>query len=206
MRRQIRGYFAVIVIVAIGVLVTILGQRGGMHTLTVEQQQAVDSLYRIHSRRIVEGDESQSRARIVKMLSINLNEASKQELMAVYGIGDVFSSRILEYRDALGGYYGVEQLREVRGISEEVYEKIFRNFFVPDNSYNKIYVNFATPSELCSHPYITQSMARRIDKARQRGGYFTSTEQLTEQDILLPSEAQRVARYLYFGEKNKSKE
>ncbi len=160
-----------------------------------------DSQYQL--QRVVEIPEppptiNSARARNVKMLNLELNSASKEELIAVNGIGNVLSSRIVEYRDALGGFHSIEQLQEVSGIDQSVYTKIFGNFYIKDGPFSKISINFATQNELESHPYITKSMAKRIETARKRGGYFTNYQEIIDRDILLPEEAQRVAPYLLF--------
>lgn len=55
---------------------------------------------------------------------INLNTATFDELMSIDGIGEVRASAILEYRDYLGGYTSVEQIMEIKGISENIYAEI----------------------------------------------------------------------------------
>ncbi|MBB6172836.1 competence protein ComEA [Nocardiopsis mwathae] len=49
---------------------------------------------------------------------IDLNSATAQDLQALPGIGPVLADRIVEFRDANGGFGSVEQLQEVSGIGE----------------------------------------------------------------------------------------
>lgn len=55
---------------------------------------------------------------------INLNTATMDELMAIDGIGEKRAALILAYRDTLGGYTSVEQIKNISGIGDTVYEKI----------------------------------------------------------------------------------
>ncbi len=55
---------------------------------------------------------------------INLNNCTVDELMAVEGIGETKASDIIEYRSYLGGYTSVEQIKNISGIGDGVYEKI----------------------------------------------------------------------------------
>lgn len=53
-----------------------------------------------------------------KIEKINLNTATVEELMTIKGIGEVYARRIIEFRDAIGGFTYLEQLMEVQGIGE----------------------------------------------------------------------------------------
>ncbi len=194
MRERVRGMATFIVIFALCVLLAVLFRHSDKSSISDGFTSRVDGLYRVEP---IENKVTKVREYSIK--HIDLNRATRAELVSVYGIGEVLSGRIMEYREALGGYYSVEQLHEVRGIDKGCYDKIFRNFFVKDSAYSKIYVNFATLNELIRHPYISQTMARRIVAARKRGGYFTTTKELIDNDILLPSEALRVAPYCCFS-------
>lgn len=55
---------------------------------------------------------------------VNLNTATMDELMAIDGIGEKRATLILAYRDTLGGYTSVEQIKNISGIGDTVYEKI----------------------------------------------------------------------------------
>ncbi len=55
---------------------------------------------------------------------INLNSCTADELMTVSGIGESKAQLIIEYRDYLGGYTSVEQIKNIKGIGDTVYKKI----------------------------------------------------------------------------------
>ena len=50
---------------------------------------------------------------------LNLNTATKEELMLISGIGEVTATKIIEYRDAIGGFTSLEQLMDIDGIGEK---------------------------------------------------------------------------------------
>lgn len=55
---------------------------------------------------------------------IDLNDASKQELMALPGIGPKRAQMILKLRDSLGPFERLDQLLEIKGISKGVLDQI----------------------------------------------------------------------------------
>lgn len=55
---------------------------------------------------------------------LNLNTCTKEELMEIDGIGEVRADAIIAYREKLGGYSSVEQLKDISGIGDKTFEKI----------------------------------------------------------------------------------
>ena len=55
---------------------------------------------------------------------VNLNTASAEELMTLTGIGESKAEAILSYREEHGGFEKPEELMEIPGIKEGVFEKI----------------------------------------------------------------------------------
>ena len=55
---------------------------------------------------------------------INLNTATQEELMSLDGIGEVLAGRIIAYREQNGGFAAIEELKNVYGIGEKIFEKI----------------------------------------------------------------------------------
>ncbi len=57
---------------------------------------------------------------------IPLNRATAEDLDRLPGIGPGLAQRIMEYRQALGKFSSLDQLKEVNGIKEKTFEKIKR--------------------------------------------------------------------------------
>ena len=53
-----------------------------------------------------------------------LNTATREELLALPGVGEKTAERILAYRDTYGKFVTVEQLLDVEGIGEGLLEKL----------------------------------------------------------------------------------
>lgn len=64
-------------------------------------------------------DESGTTTAATTILLINLNTATKEELMRIDGIGEQTALKIIAYRDEIGGFTGLEQLMDIDGIGEK---------------------------------------------------------------------------------------
>lgn len=55
---------------------------------------------------------------------ININKASKEELMTLPGVGESRADSIIKYREQQGAFQSIEEIMQVSGIKEGLFEKI----------------------------------------------------------------------------------
>lgn len=55
---------------------------------------------------------------------VNLNSATKEELMTLPGVGESRAESIIQYREENGSFQAIEEIMQVSGIKEGLYEKI----------------------------------------------------------------------------------
>lgn len=55
---------------------------------------------------------------------INLNAATKEELMTLPGVGEAKADSIIQYRNENGGFKSIEEIMNISGIKEGLFEKI----------------------------------------------------------------------------------
>ena len=129
---------------------------------------------------------------------IELNGADSATLRSIYGIGEKSVVEIIKYRQKLGGFVRVEQLSEVKSVTESNFEKILQQIYCDSCNISKIDINFARPQRLAAHPYISDASLRKLLKTRQLKGGWSRIEEMIDDKIFTRDEAERLRPYLRF--------
>ncbi|TBX65988.1 helix-hairpin-helix domain-containing protein [Flavobacterium silvisoli] len=133
-----------------------------------------------------------------KTIVLDINKATKEELMKLYGIGDKISDRILEQREKLGSFVSMEQLQDVWGLSPEVLEQLNRRFAVQSTpQLKKININTASVKELSQSPFFRYALAKELVIYRTMHGSIT-VEDLPKIKGFPVDQIQIIALYLEF--------
>jgi len=127
---------------------------------------------------------------------LELNNTDSVQLLEIPGIGPVFASRIIRYRNLLGGFYAVGQLKEIYGMREENYTAVAQYFTADPMSLKTFNINFATIQELGRHPYIGFRTARKIGNLRDKKGKFSSPDDLSS--VVASDSLKRLIPYMKF--------
>ena len=114
-------------------------------------------------------------------LILDLNSATETDLQKINGIGPFFAKGIVEYRDRMGGYINIVQLKEIYGMTDEIYSSIYGHFTINTDNTKKININTAEYFDLVTHPYISKENAKNILNYRNFVGKIKTTEELLKQ-------------------------
>jgi competence ComEA-like helix-hairpin-helix protein len=134
-----------------------------------------------------------------KMIVIDINIATSEELVKVYGVGEVIAQRIVSYKESLGGFVAMEQLNEVWGLSPEVLANLNKQFKVKSmTGIKKVDVNNASIKELAQFPYFKYTVAKQIVIYRSMNGTINSVDDLIKIKNFPVDKAKIIGLYLDF--------
>jgi DNA uptake protein ComE-like DNA-binding protein len=135
----------------------------------------------------------------VKSAVMDLNLATQEDLIKIYGVGDALSLRILKQKEILGGFVSMEQLKEVWGLSPEVINELnvhFKIFEIP--KLKKIAINKVSLKELSQFPYFKYALAKQVITYRSMNGDFKNIEDLAKINGFPVEKAKIISLYLEF--------
>lgn len=131
-----------------------------------------------------------------KIWVVEINSADTSALIALPGIGSKLAFRITNFRDKLGGFHSVDQVKETYGLADSTFQKIKSYLNINAAGVRKFNINTASKDELKLHPYIKWNLANAIVEYRNQHGAFKSLAEL--KNIVLVDDAtfEKISPYL----------
>jgi len=136
-------------------------------------------------------------AKIHKKEKINLNTADTSQLKNLNGIGSKLALRIVKYRDHLGGFYDINQLKEIYGLPDSTFTKILPDITL-DGEIKKIEVNKVDFTRIY-HPYINKKHASIIQNFIKQHQPITGINDLKKIEVIEHSFWDKIEPYLVFS-------
>lgn len=141
-------------------------------------------------------DETPTKTYVAKYSVIDINSADTSAFISLPGIGSKLASRIITFRDKLGGFYSIDQIGETYGLPDSTFQKIKQYLKLDNSSVKKININTATVDELKAHPYIKFSLANPIIAYRNEHGEFSKIEDIKKVMAVTDEIYKKIAPYL----------
>jgi len=146
--------------------------------------------------KVVTKTDNSHRQPIKETPMLELNTADTSDLQQLHGIGPVFSKRIVKYRALLGGYCSKEQLMEVYGLEQELYDKLKHHIVVDTSKVSKLNINTADVDKLKRHPYLDYYQAKAVVEYRQKIGAFKTINDLRHIALIDNNTFEKIKPYL----------
>ena len=129
---------------------------------------------------------------------IEINAADSVTLLKIRGIGPSFASRIIRFRNRLGGFYKLDQLQEVYGIDSLKFSQIKDQIRVDADLIQKINVNTATFEQFKKQPYLSYKQINALIQYRRQHGNFKTIDDLKKIVVLNEEIIRKIEPYFAF--------
>jgi DNA uptake protein ComE-like DNA-binding protein len=128
----------------------------------------------------------------------DINTADTAAFIALPGIGSKLASRIVLFREKLGGFYDVRQIGEVYGLPDSVFRKISPMLKCDPDRIRKIDINTVGKETLKVHPYIRWQLANALVAYRDQHGAFRSAEDISKLENIDTDAVKKMMPYISF--------
>lgn len=126
---------------------------------------------------------------------LDINLADSLALLDIKGIGPAFASRIVKYRNLLGGFVKKEQLLEVYGFDAERYDEVKDHVKIV-KGHKVMNLNEVSFKELNKHPYISYDLTKAIFNLKKKLGTFKTVDDIKQIDLVTDELYNKLAPYL----------
>jgi competence ComEA-like helix-hairpin-helix protein len=131
---------------------------------------------------------------------VDLATADTTELKKIPGIASGTAKAIIGYRSRLGGFYSINQLKELKSMSDEQFAKIGKFLRLSDIKINRISVNRSGFEHLRAHPYLNFYQVKAIVELRKKRGKINSLSELSLLEEFSQQDFDRLKHYLDFSQ------
>lgn len=149
-----------------------------------------------HSENLIVEDDKGSVKENMTFVPVPLNLSDSADLIQIKGIGPVLSTRIIKYRNLLGGYVRKEQLLEVYGLTTERFEEIMEAVYIDTANILPILLNETDEYGLERHPYLNIYQARALIRYREINGRFDEIDEIIKNQLLPEDVFEKIKPYL----------
>ena len=129
-----------------------------------------------------------------------INTADTSSFIALPGIGSKLANRIINFREKLGGFHSIDQLKETYGLQDSILLKIIPFLECDNSKVRQININTANEAVLKSHPYFKWNIANGIINYREQHGQYEKVEDLLNIHFISPDIFQKLAPYCKVNE------
>ena len=132
------------------------------------------------------------------IVKVELNRADTSDIMRIPGFGSKRAQKIVEYRDKLGGFYDLSQLKEIY-ILQNINIAYVEKYFTTDRKLiQKINLNQCDYKTLISHPYFDSYLTKTILNYRQKSGTIRDMVHLREITHIYAELEEKLVWYVEF--------
>ena len=149
-----------------------------------------------YTKHVYSRSEYYSSPKLKQGQTVNLNTADSTQLQRIPGIGPYYANKIIRYRNRLGGFVSISQIKEIQGLPSDIEKWLSFS----KTNINKLNINHLTFGQLLRHPYLNYEQVVAIFNYRKVYGTIHSLNDLENYSAFKPSDFTRLYPYIDFSE------
>lgn len=125
----------------------------------------------------------------------DLNTIEPKDLIYTLGLDYKLAYRIINYRNALGGFCDLQQLSEVFGMQDSIASRLQAQLILRQKHLRRA-IQFTSLDSLAKHPYVKFKLAKRIAQYKKEHGalkHISELKYMISDTLLL----QKIENYFY---------
>lgn len=166
-----------------------------IYNLRLEEYSRLESYITIEDKHKGEKSDKEFVKQPKEIVLIEINGASKEDLMKLPMVGEKRAEQIIKYRNRLGGFVNREQLKEVYSIPDSIYQMILPQISINTSLVKSIPLNSFT-SDTLYHPYLKKNLLKMILNYRAQHGSYTDKAVLKKLPLMTDSVYRKVEAYI----------
>lgn len=127
---------------------------------------------------------------------VDINKATAAEFQLLNGIGNFRAKEIVAQREKLGGFYKIEQLKEVYSFTDSLYNALKPQLNISTTKIKKININTVEFKTLLKHPYFDYNLTKHLVNFRENRKGLKSLEDLKESYLVDDKLYEKLTVYL----------
>ncbi len=140
-------------------------------------------------------DENKSQQKSAqKAIDINLADSAQWESLP--GFGAKLSARMVQFRQKLGGFHQIEQVAELYGLKDSVFQAVKTRLMITKIPLRQININLDQAVEMKNHPYLGYRLANAIVAYRESHGLYDAIEDIKKIQLIDEKLFNKISPYL----------
>lgn len=136
------------------------------------------------------------KAASIPVAPLDINTATPQELMQIPGMDHSIPYKIVRFREKLGSFWDVQQVKQTYGMSDSLYQVILPFLKIEKTTLQKININSCNITELNREPFISRQIAQAIIIYRNQHGNYQNIEDIKKIVFLTQEIFEKISPYL----------
>jgi DNA uptake protein ComE-like DNA-binding protein len=140
---------------------------------------------------------SQNKQTATKIIQpVDINSATPEQLKTLPGMDYSTPYKIIKYRDKLGGFLAIEQVKETFGLADSTYQSILPYLKIQSTNIRKININTVSDFDLSTHPYVSRDVAKAIVIYRNQHGAYKQIDDIKKIVFINEEMFKKISPYL----------